>query len=338
MSLVVQRGTARGVAPSVGRRHATVQLRLYRPFSDATSAQPQLFDKILVANRGEIACRVMRTCRALGVKTVAVYSDADAGAMHVGMADESYHIGGSAAVDSYLRGDMILEVANKCGAQAIHPGYGFLSENAIFAGQCADSGVTFIGPPIPAIKAMGSKQESKLVMESSSVPCVPGYHGDAQDLPTLKAEAEKVGYPLMIKAVMGGGGKGMRMVPSADKFEELLVGCKREALASFKDDRVLMERFLTSPRHVEFQVFADGHGNCVHLFERDCSLQRRHQKVIEEAPAPGMSAELRARMGEAACAAARAVGYMGAGTVEFLLDADESFYFMEMNTRLQVRV
>lgn len=331
-TMVPTRGIGRPVCRVQGtRRVVTVRLRLL-----STQANNQLFDKVLVANRGEIACRVIRTCRQLGVRTVAVYSDADAGAMHVAMADESYHIGASAAAESYLRGERILEVAVKSGAQAIHPGYGFLSENASFAEQCAASGIIFIGPPIPAITAMGSKQESKIVMEPSGVPCVPGYHGSAQDTATLVAEAEKVGYPLMIKAVMGGGGKGMRMVASADQFEELLEGCKRESRASFGDDRVLLERFLTSPRHVEFQVFADSHGNCVHLFERDCSLQRRHQKVIEEAPAPAMPVELRHRMGEAACAAARAVGYEGAGTVEFLLDSDGSFYFMEMNTRLQV--
>ena len=313
----------------------------FRPLAESAAAnaaavQPQLFDKILVANRGEIACRVMRTCKQLGVRTVAVYSDADAGAMHVTMADEAYHIGGSAAADSYLRGDKILDVAKAAGAQGIHPGYGFLSENAKFAEACAAAGVTFIGPPVPAITAMGSKQKSKEVMESSAVPCVPGYHGDDQQVSTLVAEANKMGFPLMIKAVMGGGGKGMRMVESAETFEELLEGCKRESLASFADDRVLLERFLTSPRHVEFQVFADEHGNCVHLFERDCSLQRRHQKVIEEAPAPAMPPALREKMGQVACAAARAVGYVGAGTVEFLLDEDGSFYFMEMNTRLQV--
>lgn len=279
---------------------------------------------------------MIRTCRELGVRTVAVYSDADAGAMHVQMADEAYRIGGSAASDSYLRGDTILEVAKKSGAQAVHPGYGFLSENAAFATQCEAAGVRFIGPPVRAITAMGSKSQSKLIMESSGVPCVPGYHGEAQDNETLRAEAERVGFPLMIKAVLGGGGKGMRMVRSMREFDEKLQGCQRESLASFGDSRVLLERYLTSPRHVEIQVFADTHGNCVYLFERDCSLQRRHQKVIEEAPAPAMSSELRKQMGEAAVAAANAVGYVGAGTVEFMLDTDESFYFLEMNTRLQV--
>ena len=295
-----------------------------------------MFNKILIANRGEIACRVIRTCRDLGVRTVAVYSDADAGSMHVQMADEAYHIGASAATDSYLRGETILEVAKKSGAQAVHPGYGFLSENAGFATQCEDAGVRFIGPPVGAITAMGSKSESKSIMEGSGVPCVPGYHGDAQDSATLRAEAERVGFPLMIKAIMGGGGKGMRMVPSMDDFDELLEGCQRESLASFGNSDVLLERYLTSPRHVEIQVFADTHDNCVYLFERDCSLQRRHQKVIEEAPAPAMSTELRKQMGEAAVAAAHAVGYVGAGTVEFMLDTDGSFYFLEMNTRLQV--
>lgn len=246
------------------------------------SSAPASFDKVLIANRGEIACRVMRTCRQLGVRTVAVYSDADAEAMHVQMADEAYRIGESAAADSYLRGDKILEVARKSGAQAVHPGYGFLSENAEFATQCEAAGLRFIGPPVGAITAMGSKSDSKLIMEGSGVPCVPGYHGDAQDIETLRSEAERVGFPLMIKAVLGGGGKGMRMVSSMDEFDEKLEGCQREALASFRDSRVLLERYLTSPRHVEIQVFADTHGNCVYLFERDCSLQRRHQKVIEE--------------------------------------------------------
>jgi len=302
----------------------------------SSAPAPPSFDKVLIANRGEIACRVMRTCKQLGVRTVAVYSDADADAMHVQMADEAYRIGESAAADSYLRGDTILEVAKKSGAQAVHPGYGFLSENAGFATQCEAAGVRFIGPPVAAITAMGSKSESKEIMEGSGVPCVPGYHGDGQDSETLRAEAERVGFPLMIKAVLGGGGKGMRMVSSMEEFDEKLEGCQRESLASFGDSRVLLERYLTSPRHVEIQVFADTHGNCVYLFERDCSLQRRHQKVIEEAPAPAMPAELRKQMGEAAVAAANAVGYVGAGTVEFMLDTDQSFYFLEMNTRLQV--
>ena len=309
---------------------------LGRPHSTAAAAAPSGFDKVIIANRGEIACRVMRTCRDQGVKTVAVYSDADAGAMHVQMADEAFHIGGSDSADSYLRGDRILEVAVKSGAQAVHPGYGFLSENAEFADQCSAAGVEFIGPPTAAITAMGSKSESKLIMEGSGVPCVPGYHGEDQSLETLRVEAERIGYPLMIKAVSGGGGKGMRLVESEAEFQEKLEGCQAEGLASFSDERVLLERYLTSPRHVELQVFADKHGDCVYLFERDCSLQRRHQKVIEEAPAPAIPSELRTQMGEAAVAAARAVGYVGAGTVEFMLDTDGSFYFLEMNTRLQV--
>ncbi len=263
------------------RRCRVVGGRRRRGIASAAPAPPN-FDKVLIANRGEIACRVMRTCRELGVRTVAVYSDADAGAAHVQMADEAYRIGESAAADSYLRADKILEVAKKSGAQAVHPGYGFLSENATFATQCEAAGVRFIGPPVGAITAMASKSESKLIMEGSGVPCVPGYHGDAQDNETLRSEAERVGFPLMIKAVLGGGGKGMRMVSSMEEFDEKLEGCQRESLASFGDSRVLLERYLTSPRHVELQVFADTHGNCVYLFERDCSLQRRHQKVIEE--------------------------------------------------------
>ncbi len=295
-----------------------------------------MFDKILIANRGEIACRVIRTARRLGIRTVAVYSDADAGAMHVSMADEAWRIGPAPARESYLCSDVILEVARKSGANAVHPGYGFLSENAIFARECAAAGIAFIGPPVAAIEAMGSKSAAKQIMELAGVPLVPGYHGDNQDALLLAAEAEKIGFPLLIKATAGGGGKGMRVVGDAAGFADALSGAKREALSSFGDDKVLLERYLTRPRHVEIQVFADINGNTVHLFERDCSIQRRHQKVVEEAPAPGMTAELRSQMGEAAVAAAKAIGYVGAGTVEFLLDEDGSFYFMEMNTRLQV--
>ena len=295
-----------------------------------------MFDKILIANRGEIACRVIRTARRLGIRTVAVYSDADANAMHVSMADEAYHIGPSPARESYLRGELILAAARRSGAKAIHPGYGFLSENAAFARSCADAGITFIGPPLTAIEAMGSKSAAKRIMEGAMVPLVPGYHGENQDAGFLGGEAIKIGFPLLIKAAAGGGGKGMRVVVDAAGFDEALAAARREALSSFGDDKVLLERYLTRPRHVEIQVFADSHGNVLHLFERDCSIQRRHQKVLEEAPAPGMTAELRMKMGEAAVAAARAIGYVGAGTVEFLLDEDGSFYFMEMNTRLQV--
>ncbi|MBT1074185.1 acetyl/propionyl/methylcrotonyl-CoA carboxylase subunit alpha [Geobacter grbiciae] len=295
-----------------------------------------MFDTILIANRGEIACRVISTARRLGIRTVAVYSDTDADALHVTMADEAYHIGPAPARESYLRGDIILKVAARSGAQAIHPGYGFLSENAEFAEACAKTGVVFIGPPTGAIRAMGSKSAAKEIMEKAGVPLVPGYHGENQDPEFLGQEAKRIGFPVLIKASAGGGGKGMRAVREAAEFPDALASAKREAQASFGDDRVLLEKYLTKPRHVEIQVFADTHGNAVHLFERDCSIQRRHQKVLEEAPAPGMKPALRKKMGEAAVAAASAIGYVGAGTVEFLLDEDGSFYFMEMNTRLQV--
>ncbi len=295
-----------------------------------------MFTKILIANRGEIACRVIRTARQMGIATVAVYSEADAEAQHVKLADEAWCIGPAAARESYLRGEAIIDVALKSGAQAVHPGYGFLSENAGFAEACAKAGLVFIGPPVGAIRAMGGKSEAKALMEKAQVPLVPGYHGDNQDETVLAEAAGKIGYPVLIKASAGGGGKGMRVVASADQFAAELAGAKREAAASFGNDRVLIEKYLTRPRHVEIQVFADAHGKCVYLFERDCSIQRRHQKVVEEAPAPGMDPALRARMGDAAVAAAQAIGYQGAGTVEFLLDEDASFYFMEMNPRLQV--
>ncbi|MFZ5843074.1 MAG: acetyl/propionyl/methylcrotonyl-CoA carboxylase subunit alpha [Pseudomonadota bacterium] len=295
-----------------------------------------MFEKILIANRGEIACRVIRTAHRLGIRCVAVYSDADANSMHVAMADEAYHIGAAPARESYLLADKIIEVAKKSGAQAVHPGYGFLSENADFAEKCAQAGIEFIGPPASAIRAMGSKAGAKEIMGPAGVPLVKSYHGADQSLAVLQKAADDIGYPVLIKATAGGGGKGMRMVFKADEFAENLASCQREAKASFGDDRVLVEKYLTKPRHVEIQVFADKHGNAVYLFERDCSVQRRHQKVIEEAPAPLMKPEIRKAMGEAAVRAAKAVGYVGAGTCEFLYDEDGSFYFMEMNTRLQV--
>jgi 3-methylcrotonyl-CoA carboxylase alpha subunit len=294
-----------------------------------------VFSKILIANRGEIACRVIKTARRLGIATVAVYSDADANARHVAMADEAVHIGPPAARDSYLVADKIIAAARKTGAQAIHPGYGFLSENAGFAEACAKVGIVFIGPPPGAIRAMGSKSEAKKIMEKAGVPLVPGYHGDDQSPELLAREAARIGYPVLIKAAAGGGGKGMRVVEDAAKFADALAGAKREAKAAFADDHVLVEKYLQRPRHIEIQVFADAH-DCLYLFERDCSIQRRHQKVIEEAPAPGMDGGRRAAMGEAAVAAARAIGYRGAGTVEFIADQDGTFFFMEMNTRLQV--
>ena len=295
-----------------------------------------MFTKILIANRGEIACRVAATARRLGVKTVAVYSEADAGAKHVAVCDEAILLGPAAAKDSYLRGDKIIAAAKATGAQAIHPGYGFLAENAEFAEACAAAGLVFIGPPGASMRAMGSKSAAKQLMEGANVPLVPGYHGDAQDPELLQAEANRIGYPVLLKASAGGGGKGMRVVERSEDFQAALASCKREAISSFGDDKVLVEKYLTRPRHIEIQVFADTHGNCVYLHERDCSVQRRHQKVLEEAPAPGMPPDRRASMGEAAVAAARAVGYVGAGTVEFIANQDGSFYFMEMNTRLQV--
>ena len=294
-----------------------------------------MFDKILIANRGEIACRVIKTARRLGIRTVAVYSEADAGARHVALADEAYPIGPSPARQSYLVVEKIIDAAKRSGAQAVHPGYGFLSENAGFAEACAQAGIVFIGPPPSAIRAMGSKSAAKALMESSGVPLVPGYHGADQDPAVLAAAAERIGYPVLIKASAGGGGKGMRIVESAAGFAAALTSAKREASSSFGDDQVLVEKYLTRPRHIEIQIFADSHGHTVSLFERDCSIQRRHQKVVEEAPAPFMAPERRRSMGEAACAAARAIGYVGAGTVEFIAEGD-AFYFMEMNTRLQV--
>ena len=299
-----------------------------------------MFKKILIANRGEIACRVAATARRMAIKTVAVYSDADASAKHVGYCDEAIHIGGSAPKDSYLRWERIIEAAKATGAEAIHPGYGFLSENEEFAQACSDARLVFIGPPPSAIKAMGLKAESKQLMEKAGVPLVPGYHGSDQNPALLKKEADRIGYPVLIKASAGGGGKGMRAVDKSEDFEAALASCKREAINSFGDDAVLVEKYAQRPRHIEIQVFGDTHGNYVYLFERDCSVQRRHQKVLEEAPAPGMTETMRKEMGEAAVAAARAVNYVGAGTVEFIVeqraDGTMKFYFMEMNTRLQV--
>ena len=295
-----------------------------------------MFAKILIANRGEIACRVARTARRLGVRTVAVYSDADADALHVEACDEAYRLGPAAPRESYLNGDAIIEIALRSGAQAIHPGYGFLSENEAFAAACAKASVVFIGPPPAAIAAMGSKSAAKAIMANAHVPVVPGYHGDDQAPALLAAEAAKIGYPVLIKATAGGGGKGMKIAEAGSEFAAALASAQREAKASFGDDRVLIERYLTSPRHIEIQVFADTHGNALHLFERDCSVQRRHQKVLEEAPAPGMTPERRRAMGAAAVTAAQSIGYVGAGTVEFIAEQDGTFYFMEMNTRLQV--
>ena len=303
-----------------------------------------MFNKILIANRGEIACRVAATARRLAIQTVAVYSDADANAKHVMACDEAIHIGGSAPKDSYLRWENIIEAAKATGAQAIHPGYGFLSENEEFAQACAKAGLVFIGPPASAILAMGLKAESKQLMEKAGVPLVPGYHAADQDPALLQREADRIGYPVLIKDSAGGGGKGMRAVDKSEDFASALASCKREAINSFGDDAVLIEKYVQRPRHIEIQVFGDTHGNYVYLFERDCSVQRRHQKVLEEAPAPGMTPELRARMGQAAVEAARAVNYVGAGTVEFIVEQpggyahpeQMKFYFMEMNTRLQV--
>ena len=308
-----------------------------------------MFKKILIANRGEIACRVAATARRMGVRSVAVYSDVDAQAKHVLACDEAVHIGGNAPRDSYLRGERIIAAALQTGAQAVHPGYGFLSENEEFAQACADAGLVFIGPPPSAIKAMGLKSQSKVLMGQAGVPLVPGYHGADQDPALLAREARKIGFPVLIKASAGGGGTGMRIVTKAEDFDAALASCQREARNSFGDDAVLIERFVTRPRHIEIQVFGDAHGNCIYLFERDCSVQRRHQKVLEEAPAPGMSEARRREMGAAAVAAAKAVGYVGAGTVEFIAEpvqgtgagpggagGDLRFFFMEMNTRLQV--
>ena len=295
-----------------------------------------MFTKILIANRGEIACRVIATCQRLGIATVAVYSDADRNARHVRLADEAIAIGPAPARESYLRGDAILAAARRTGAQAIHPGYGFLSENARFAQACAEAGIVFIGPSAAAIRAMGDKSAAKALMQQAGVPLTPGYHGDEQIPEFLHKQADRIGYPVLIKASAGGGGKGMRRVDDSATFTEALASCQREAQSAFGNAHVLVEKYVERPRHIEIQVFGDSHGNVVYLFERDCSVQRRHQKVLEEAPAPGMTPERRAAMGKAAVDAARAVNYVGAGTVEFIAGPDGDFYFMEMNTRLQV--
>jgi 3-methylcrotonyl-CoA carboxylase alpha subunit len=300
------------------------------------SIKARMFDCILIANRGEIACRVIRTCRRLGIRTVAVYSSADADAQHVRLADEAWPIGGPRPAESYLRGEAILEVAKRTGAQAIHPGYGFLSENTGFARACAEAGIVFIGPRPESIDAMGSKAAAKALMESHAVPLVPGYHGENQDAEHLAEQAASTGFPLMIKAASGGGGKGMRIVRTAAEFADALASAQRESINAFGDARVILERYVEHPRHIEFQVFGDTQGNVIHLNERECSAQRRYQKVLEETPSPFLDDERRARMGAAAVAAARAVDYVGAGTVEFIVGADGAFFFMEMNTRLQV--
>jgi 3-methylcrotonyl-CoA carboxylase alpha subunit len=300
-----------------------------------------MFDTILIANRGEIACRVIKTAQKMGIETVAVYSEADQDALHVRLADDTVFIGAAPATQSYLVIDNIIAAAKQTGAKAIHPGYGFLSENVAFSKRCADEGIVFIGPSESAIEAMGLKDRAKDIMREAGVPVVPGYQGDNQDPAFLKSEADKIGYPILIKAVAGGGGKGMRRIDDAKTFLEDLESCKREAKAAFSNDAVLIEKYIEKPRHIELQVFGDSHGNYVHLFERDCSVQRRHQKVVEEAPAPHVDADLRAQIGEIAVKAARAIDYCGAGTIEFIVDAsaklsEKAFYFMEMNTRLQV--
>src|SRR5262249_23829183 len=330
-------GDPHGAGPRpLGQPQRAGREREVRRLPDVMGEGKRMFQKILIANRGEIACRVIRTARRMAIRTVAVYSEADRAALHVERADEAYPIGPAAARESYLVIERIIDATKKSGAEAIHPGYGFLSENAAFAEACAEAGIVFIGPPPSAIRAMGSKSGAKSLMEKSGVPLVPGYHGSDQSPATLAAAAKRIGYPVLIKASAGGGGKGMRIVERAGDFADALASAKREAAASFGDDSVLVERYLTRPRHIEMQVFADTHGNCVHLFERDCSIQRRHQKVVEEAPAPGMTTKRRTEMGTAAVAAAKAIGYVGAGTVEFIVDNSGAFYFMEMNTRLQV--
>ncbi|XP_075642052.1 methylcrotonoyl-CoA carboxylase subunit alpha, mitochondrial isoform X1 [Castanea sativa] len=308
-----------------------------RLFSDSASSSSQSIEKILVANRGEIACRIMRTAKRLGIRTVAVYSDADRDALHVKSADEAVLIGPPPARLSYLNASSIVDAAFRTGAQAIHPGYGFLSESADFAQICEHKGLKFIGPPASAIRDMGDKSASKRIMGAAGVPLVPGYHGNEQDIDLMKLEADKIGYPIIIKPTHGGGGKGMRIVNSPNEFDESFLGAQREAAASFGINTILLEKYITQPRHIEVQIFGDKHGNVLHLYERDCSVQRRHQKIIEEAPAPNVSSDFRSHLGQAAVSAAKAVGYHNAGTVEFIVDTiSGQFYFMEMNTRLQV--
>lgn len=295
-----------------------------------------MFNKILIANRGEIACRIIKTARSMGIHTVAIYSSVDKDSLHVRSADSAYYVGEAAAKESYLNSAAIIRVAKESGAQAIHPGYGFLSENPEFAQACEAAGIVFIGPSVAAMEAMASKQLAKQLLEKSKVPLTPGYHGSEQSEAHLLNEAKKIGFPVLIKAANGGGGKGMRTVHSEEEFSTALAGAKRESMASFADDTMIIEKLVLHPRHVELQIMADNHGNVVHIFERDCSIQRRHQKIIEEAPAPNLSPALRTRLADAACEVARSIQYRGAGTVEFLVDSQEQFYFMEMNTRLQV--
>ncbi|XP_078149550.1 methylcrotonyl-CoA carboxylase alpha chain isoform X2 [Carex rostrata] len=323
---------------SLIRRKTAIRSRFRaRSLSSLADNGSGCIEKILVANRGEIACRIMRTAKRLGVRTVAVYSDADRDALHVRSADEAVRVGPAPTRLSYLNSSVIVEAALRTGAQAIHPGYGFLSESAEFAQICENKGLKFIGPPASAIRDMGDKSASKKIMGAAGVPLVPGYHGDEQNVDFLKAEADKIGYPVLIKPTHGGGGKGMRIVERPGDFVENLLSAQREAAASFGVNTVLLEKYITQPRHVEVQVFGDKLGNVIHLYERDCSLQRRHQKIIEEAPAPNVTQEFRAHIGQAAVSAAKAVGYFNAGTVEFIVDtASDNFYFMEMNTRLQV--
>ncbi|XP_041127244.1 methylcrotonoyl-CoA carboxylase subunit alpha, mitochondrial-like [Polyodon spathula] len=318
-----------------GVRAVLLQKRLWTNGPVRCSSQGRI-EKVLIANRGEIACRVMRTAKKMGVRSVAVYSDADRQSMHVAMADEAYHIGPASSQQSYLSMEKIMRVAKTSHAQAIHPGYGFLSENTEFAELCKQEGIIFIGPPSSAIRDMGIKSTSKHIMAAAGVPIIEGYHGDDQSDQKLKEEAGRIGFPVMIKAVRGGGGKGMRIAGSEAEFHDQLESARREARKSFNDEVMLVEKFVENPRHVEVQVFGDQHGNAVYLFERDCSVQRRHQKIIEEAPGPGISPEVRRKLGEAAVRAAKAVNYVGAGTVEFIMDSQHNFYFMEMNTRLQV--
>ncbi|MBV9733558.1 MAG: ATP-grasp domain-containing protein, partial [Verrucomicrobia bacterium] len=295
-----------------------------------------MFRKLLIANRGEIACRVAATAARLGIRTVAVYSEVDRNAKHVSFCDEAVAIGGAKASESYLAIPSIIKAACDSGAEAIHPGYGFLAENAEFAGACVAAGLVFVGPPVAAIRTMGDKSTAKSVMTKAGVPVLPGYHGENQEPDFLRSQAGAIGYPVMLKARGGGGGKGMRVVHESDEFDDLLTACRREAKNSFGDDSILIEKYVARPRHIEVQVFGDTHGNYVYLFERDCSVQRRHQKIIEESPAPNLTESHRRSIGETAVAAARAVSYTGAGTIEFLADQDRRFYFLEMNTRLQV--